>query len=116
MKGVPAIGQFNRRVTVKETQTTKNSAGDIINGDHTPLYETWAAFQYDSSRAQFLQQAEALLNVFEIWIRLSTEHPVNQANIIEYEGKDYTITTIAEVKEGNKSFYNMIIKTLSNKA
>lgn len=116
MKGVPAIGQFNRRVKVKETQTIKNSAGDILPGDYNELYETWAAFQYDSSRAQFLQQAEALLNVFEIWLRHSAEHPINQANIIEYEGENYTITTLAEVKEGNKSFYNMIIKTLSNKS
>lgn len=115
LKGVPTIGQFNRRITVKENVTVKNSAGDIINNGYNPLYETWAAFEPNSSRAQFLQSTESLHNVYEVWIRETPERSLALEHVIEYEGENFVLTSLTEVRENNKRFLNFLMKEQTTK-
>jgi len=112
---VPTIGQFNRPVIVKAIQTSQNSAGDTINAGFVTVFSTMAAMDPVSSKTMYLQGLESLENTLKIWIRATTDRTVTMANIIEYEGQDFVIIAITEVKENNKRFLQLLIKERSQK-
>jgi SPP1 family predicted phage head-tail adaptor len=104
------IGEMRDRITFMEP-INQDLPGGGADTTYVPLFTDWAkAIDLSSSRTLQDNQME-LQNGFQFLIRYRSALQPNKTHLIFFEGANYTINSIRQVKQNRERFIEIIAIT-----
>lgn len=92
------IGQMRDRITIKGEVRTKLPGASIVV-TYEDILSDWTKVQPLTSSRELTDNQIDLSNGFRFNLRYRSSYTPDKTHIVTYEGKDYTINSIIEVKE-----------------